>query len=65
MKEAYEDENENSISLFSDENRHLNLNSFKIIDGKLPVNKNEIAIDDLSKTNIGISEEKLNQTIEI
>ena len=61
MKE-YEDETKIALA-YVDENA-FKFNSFKLVDGKLPVNKNEIAIDDMALKKLGY-EEKLNQTIEI
>ena len=60
--QEYEDETKIALA-YVDENA-FKFNSFKLVDGKLPVNKNEIAIDDMALKKLGY-EEKLNQTIEI
>lgn len=50
MKE-YEDETKIALA-YVDENA-FKFNSFKLVDGKLPVNKNEIAIDDMALKKLG------------
>ncbi|MGL5316692.1 MAG: ABC transporter permease [Peptostreptococcaceae bacterium] len=60
--EGFEDETKIGLA-YVDENA-FNLNSFELIDGKLPTKKNEIVIDDLALKKLGY-EQKLNQKINI